>query len=300
MIASDNVSPPLSLIPYTSQATTPTRYTGMSHDDEDYFLPLEDQRVFGAGIRRKRVPFVRSSEHELNTTSTNTSTTSTGPGTGPGPSIADKYLSIVLPKGGEEKPDPSTAEESAAERDREQEQGPVCEICNFPLPAPAPTPTNNADTNADPDLTLRKKHDASLAHQLCLAHSHPPSHFDRTRHGLRYLSAYGWDPDSRLGLGMPGREGIRAPIQGRVKVDTVGLGVRADNEEDGSGHGPGGVKRRERERRVKESVEGRRGRVGKQKLNAKEVRRGDAETRKKGEKLSEMFYRSEDLGRYLG
>ena len=36
-------------------------------DEEDYFLPLEDQRVFGAGIRRKRVPFVRSSEHELNT-----------------------------------------------------------------------------------------------------------------------------------------------------------------------------------------------------------------------------------------
>lgn len=158
----------------------------------------------------------------------------------------------------------------------------------------------NRDPN--PDTTLQRKHDTSLAHQLCLAHSHPPSHLDRTRHGLRYLSAYGWDPDSRLGLGMPGREGIREPIRGRLKVDTVGLGVRADNDEDGSGHGhgPGGVKRKEREKRVKESVEGKWRRVGKQKLNAKEIRRGDVEARKRGQKLSEMFYRSEDLGRYLG
>ena len=69
----------------------------MSHDDQDYFLPLEDQRVFGAGIRRKRVPFIRSSEHELNTTDSSASTTGAA-STQPGPSIANTYLSIVLPK----------------------------------------------------------------------------------------------------------------------------------------------------------------------------------------------------------
>lgn len=278
-----------------------------SHDqdeeDQDYFLPLEDQRVFGAGIRRKRVPFVRSSEHELNTTSTTTGL-NTGQ-TAPGPSIADRYLSIVLPKN--EQQESGTGSGSGTSS---KEEAHICEICNLPLPSMPQNPDTNPNTNPDTDTdadtyadakvkNIQKKHAASLAHQVCLTHSHPPSHLDRTRHGLRYLSAYGWDPDSRLGLGVSGREGIREPIRGRLKADTVGLGVRGESDEDAAGV-TGDRKRKEREKRVRESVEGRRARVGKQKLNAKEVRMGDVEAKRRGERLREMFYQREDLGKYLG
>ena len=280
--------------------------TRMSHDhDEDYFLPLEDQRVFGAGIRRKRVPFVRSSEHELNTTSTTTSSSSST-GQAAGPSIADRYLSIVLPEAQQQQQQQQEEEEEVEEDNGtgtpSTEVIHVCEICNLPLPTTSQNPNTDADADADAKLKdVHRKHASSLAHQVCLTHSHPPSHLDRTRHGLRYLSAYGWDPDSRLGLGVSGREGIREPIRGRLKVDTVGLGVRDARDEDAAGGAgvTGDRKRKEREKRIKESVEGRRARVGKQKLNAKEVRRGDVEAKKRGERLQEMFYQKEDLGRYL-
>lgn len=281
------------------------------HDDEDYFLPLEDQRVFGAGIRRKRVPFVRSSEHELNTTSTTTGTSRT-PGQAAGPSIADRYLSIVLPS----KIQSQEQRQQQQQKQEKQEsstntEAHICEVCKLPLPSTSnPDTETETETETEPDTgtdteskikELQRKHAASVAHQVCLTHSHPPSHLDRTRHGLRYLSAYGWDPDSRLGLGASGREGIREPIRGRLKVDTVGLGVRDGLDEDaGSGSGVmGEKKRKERERRVRESVEGRRAKVGKQKLNAKEVRMGDVEAKRRGERLQEMFYQKEDLGRYL-
>lgn len=148
--------------------------------------------------------------------------------------------------------------------------------------------------------TITRPHEASLAHQLCLTHSHPPSHLDRTRHGMRYLSAYGWDPDSRVGLGMPGREGIREPVKGRLKVDTVGLGVDVDNDvdgEDGAVEGSRRKKREEERRKRRTAIE--KGRVEK-KLNAKEVRKGDLESRKRGDRLREMFYQSDDVQKYLG
>lgn len=244
-------------------------------DDEDYFLPVEDQRVFGAGIRRKRVPFVRSSEHELNTTNA----TTTAPNTGiPGPSIADKYLSIVMPKGMTSDSTRTTAEQQPA----------ICEVCNLPLYPSSTTTTTTIDDSHE------KPHESSLAHQICLTHSHPPSHLDRTRQGLRYLSSYGWDPDSRVGLGVPGREGIREPIKGRLKADTMGLGADGDSDDEESG-GKIGLKRKAREKKAEKS---RPARV--EKLNAKEVRRGDLEARRRGEKLKEMFYQREDVQKYLG
>ncbi|RMJ21906.1 G-patch domain protein, partial [Aspergillus sp. HF37] len=190
-------------------------------DEEDYFLPLEDQRVFGAGIRRKRVPFVRSSEHELNTT---TSTSTTAPQTpDAGTSIASKYLSIVLPKDAR----PQTTTPSQQEQEHKQTRSAsappssTCEVCNLPIPpASGPPPEEGEGRSNDQVQPQGRRHEASLAHQLCLAHSHPPSHLDRSRPGLRYLSAYGWDPDRRVGLGVPGREGIREPVKGRMKADT--------------------------------------------------------------------------------
>lgn len=62
-----------------------------------------------------------------------------------------------------------------------------------------------------------------------------------------------------------------------MKHDTVGLGVEIDASK--------------RVDRDKAKV---------QKLNAKQVRKGHAEARRKGEKLREMFYQNDDVQRYLG
>ncbi|OJK01497.1 hypothetical protein ASPACDRAFT_116274 [Aspergillus aculeatus ATCC 16872] len=297
-----------------------------AEEEEDYFLPLEDQRVFGAGIRRKRVPFVRSSDGpDLNTTDSalrrNASASTTAPSS-TGATIANKYLSIVLSKSTTPTPEEFTVDSLATAPSTtttttttaaaspqshsaptpttttpplEQDTNPnptsqICEICNLPYTASSSSSASEPRTPAE---THPRPHEASLAHQLCLTHSHPPSHLDRTRPGLRYLAAYGWDPDSRLGLGAPGREGIVAPVKGKVKVDTVGLGVAGDNSED-----EGDPKKRRRGG-GKESGGGGSDKVHK-KLNAKEVRRGQVDARKRGERLRELFYQDERVLRYLG
>ncbi|KAL4983535.1 hypothetical protein BDW68DRAFT_32856 [Aspergillus falconensis] len=246
----------------------------MSYEDEDYFLPLEDQQVFGAGITRKRVPFVRSSELATLTSSAPATPAATGA------SIANTYLSIVMPKAAASSSTSTTAtaptsdtpstttEPAAATADGRSHSTPLptpnqtCEVCHLPL---------SSGTAAD------RPHESSLAHQVCLTHSHPPSHLDRTRHGLRYLESYGWDPDSRLGLGATGREGIREPLKGKLKTDTVGLGAVLPS--------PASVERKQMDKV--------------QKLNAKQVRKGHLDA-KKGEKLREMFYQDDDVLRYLG
>ncbi|KAL4997585.1 hypothetical protein BDV10DRAFT_88242 [Aspergillus recurvatus] len=247
----------------------------MSYEDEDYFLSLEDQRVFGAGITRKRVPFVRSSELSTLTSSAPATPAATGA------SIANTYLSIVMPKTAASfststatsptSDSLSTTTEPAADTaDGRSHSAPpptanqTCEVCHLPL--------SSSETAVD------KPHESSLAHQVCLTHSQPPSHLDRTRHGLRYLESYGWDPDSRLGLGATGREGIREPLKGKLKADTVGLGAVIPSSASV-------------EKKRKDKV---------QKLNAKQVRKGHRDAKKKGEKLREMFYQDDDVLRYLG
>ncbi|MCJ1303310.1 hypothetical protein MMC08_006118 [Hypocenomyce scalaris] len=226
--------------------------------EEEYFVPLEDQRVFGAGIKRKRVNFVPARSEPLPPTR---GTPDTGV-------VGDRYLSIVLGRthsqiqtdseaklGQEDAQTPSLQQSSAGET--------LCEICDLPI-----EPSNAAD------LDTSRPHEASIAHQVCLAHSHPPSYLDRSRQGLKYLSSYGWDPDSRLGLGASGA-GIRVPIKGKIKNDTAGLGIEQPN----------------RNVSKEEKVE---------KLDAKKVRMREEEGRKKTERLQELFYRSDDLGKYLG
>lgn len=93
---------------------------------------------------------------------------------------------------------------------------------------------------------------------------------------MKYLTSYGWDPDSRLGLGAKG-EGILAPVKAKVKSDTVGLGVVF----------PKGVDKRKMEKKV-------------EKLDAKRVRKMEEEGKKRRERLQELFYRNDDLERYLG
>ncbi|OCK86432.1 hypothetical protein K432DRAFT_1381 [Lepidopterella palustris CBS 459.81] len=210
-------------------------------DDDNYTLPLADQRVFGAGLKRKRVKFVPAS--------TESATSISKPWDGA--SMAEQYLSIVLPK---------DLESDSASPSVPKSQT-VCDICNLPV-----TPGNKT-----------VPHEASLAHQICLEHSHPPSAIDRTRKGLSYLESYGWDPDSRAGLGASG-DGILYPIKAKEKRDTVGLGLKLKSSKTGDS-----VAKKKPE-----------------KLDAGGVRKSEAEAKKKHQKLQQMFYQNDDVLRYLG
>ena len=208
------------------------------------------QRVFGTGTKRKRIDFVAAAAL----------TQHLAPRTTPPTSAGDRYLGIVLTK-------PATIEVSDCGTNAIQQQfesrGALCEICGLPIDRPGDaTSTTSAD------------HESTIAHMVCLTHSHPPSHLDRSRQGLKYLSSYGWDPDSREGLGPKG-EGIRAPVKAKMKNDTVGLGVKIKGN------------RKTPDAKV-------------EKLDAKRLRKKDVEDKKKWERLQDLFYRNDDVEKYLG
>ncbi|KAI1624585.1 hypothetical protein EDD37DRAFT_417918 [Exophiala viscosa] len=228
----------------------------MADEDEDYFLPVQDQRVFGAGIKRKRIAFVPASSSESSIPSTTKPQESTN--------IASRYLSIVLPK-------ESRKVEEPDEKELEQVATEICPVCKQPLSSSDDTVTT-IDTHA---------HESSIAHQVCLQHIHPPSHLDREHVGVKYLEAYGWDPDSRAGLGAR-QEGIRIPIKPKEKHDTAGL--REIVEDDGRGT----------KTRIKVKKEDRVIR-----LDAKKVRVMEMEAKKRAEKFRKSFY-GPDLEKYLG
>ena len=226
------------------------------------FRVMEDpeQRILGAsGTKRKRVDFVPAASPSAQVEAAPRSFRSVG----------DQYLLIVLKGNAATAKDivPSVKSarslEAPVPKEPALEHDIVCEICRHPL-----TPDSDKANTLSPNT-----HDLSLAHQVCVQHSYPPSHLDRTRQGLKYLSSYGWDPDARVGLGAAG-EGIRAPIKAKVKNDTVGLGLKV----------PEGKKTA--------------GRV--EILDAGKVRKKDREDRKRREKLHERFYQSEDVEKYLG
>lgn len=228
--------------------------------DDDYLIPLQDQRVFGAGIKRKRVHFIPA--------------VSDAPVVSPElaePSPAgDRYLSIVMPGTRSDRHCLQATGNTDGEANPHilsTTESPFCQICNLPIPPDSIKSTSSAT-----------QHEASIAHQVCLSHSHPPSHLERSRSGLRYLSSYGWDPDSRLGLGASG-QGIRIPIKPKIKANTVGLGAEVPQRDNGdSSSAP---KTRD-------------------KLGAKNIREEDKKSKRKRESLQEMFYGNEDVEKYLG
>lgn len=229
----------------------------MSDDGEE--SSAGRQIPFGAGIKRKRIEFVPAREPSSEATSPRITSTSAG----------DRYLSIVF-KNGALSQRPTAADTVASKKPSKSPshqasdlKPTVCEVCNLPI--------NNLD---DAAFTTSTPHEASIAHMVCVKHSHPPSHLDRNRQGLKYLSSYGWDPDSRRGLGTAG-EGIRAPIKAKAKHDTVGLGVDL-----------GELKKMPEKKRVT--------------LDAKKARKKYQEDRKKRERLQEMFYRNDEVEKYLG
>jgi hypothetical protein len=252
-------------------------------DDDTYEIPLQGQRVFGAGIKRKRVKFVPS------TAASSTASISNGTSA---KSVSDFYLKLVLPSEDDssngasstalsQSGRPKTSQDSQQARTDQQEPQ-TCEICKLPLTTiPDIVSASVRETYEERDASEQhppakpRPHEASLAHQVCLTHSYPPSHLDRNRKGLLYLSSYGWDPDARVGLGASG-EGIQYPIKTKPKDDKLGIGVVLPKEAD---------------RRKKEKVE---------KLDAGKVRKLHAKDKEKAERLREMFYRNDDVERYLG
>ncbi|KAI7555240.1 hypothetical protein D0869_14770 [Hortaea werneckii] len=247
--------------------------TTLPAEDDEYEIPLRDQRYFGAGIKRKRIQFVPSSSTHDHQQSTSLPTTPASSSS----SAADKYLSIVLKNNptNENLSGPTSAPliqddgttrpafphaESTEDTFSSTARPNICPTCHRPIPT-----------------GKELQHQSSLTHQISLTHSHPPSHLDRKRKGLAVLESQGWDPDSRVGLGADGNTGRLYPIRAREKQDRVGLGGRVDVE--------GAVGK------AKEKVE---------RLDAGRVRERDQEGRKKAEGLRNAFYRSEEVERYLG
>jgi G-patch domain len=221
--------------------------------DDEYEIPLQDQRVFGAGLKRKRVHFVPSS--------ISTAVSSPPPTPAGTSSVAERYLNLVLPKSSSAEPEMTDSLANVPRSNESSSDDSSCDICALPIPSRSVLPS--------------KPHEVTLAHQVCLTHSHPPSHINRSRLGLRLLQSSGWDPDSRTGLGANG-QGIQFPIKSKVKEDKLGLGLVLPDKNS-----------MVRKAKV-------------EKLDAGGVRKEVERDKRRGERLREMFYRNEDVERYLG
>lgn len=233
-----------------------------SDSDPEYAVPMQYKRPFGAGVKRKRINFVPEAAPPCSITDQAASR----PGNA---SVGDVYLSIVMPKArANQKSRELTFQnvKTSAEATSDLEAATLtvpadstCAICKLPL-------------TSDYAATAATPHEASLAHQVCLAHSHPPSALDRRRKGVTYLSAYGWDPDDRRGLGASG-EGRLYPIQPKAREDNRGVGAMLQPKQEA----------------VKEK-----------KMHAGEVRKAEEEKRRKGRRIERLFHADDKVNKYLG
>ncbi|KAI0018383.1 hypothetical protein F4780DRAFT_520981 [Xylariomycetidae sp. FL0641] len=226
-----------------------------SSDYDD--VPLQDRRPFGSGLKRKRVVFVPASTDNAGTKGA--ATASTGSST----SASNAYLSIVLPK---EANQATSIAKSEAEVAIGAPQ--LCQVCSLPV--------KDKMTNGEDNSLPSRPHEASIAHQVCLTHSHPPSSVDRSRMGLGVLQTHGWDPDARTGLGAL-QQGMQYPIKVKPKNDNLGIGVEVPKAI------PVPAKKREKV----------------QKIDAKKARKVAAEDKKRFERLRQQFYGNPDVDRYL-
>ncbi|KAL2133076.1 hypothetical protein VTI74DRAFT_2944 [Chaetomium olivicolor] len=219
-----------------------------SDEDDDYDdVPLQYQCPFGAGLHRKPIAFVAaSSGGQLKSVDD-------APIKNPQQNVADIYLSMVLPDNARSKSVPPASATSSRGQPTQPE---ICPLCKLPIDTDRPT------------------HDQSFAHQVCLPHSQPPSALDRSRMGLAYLSAYGWDPDARKGLGAE-QQGIQYPIKPKVKDDNLGIGMEV----------PKGLPPPKKKEQL---------------LDAKKVRKMAAEEKKRTERIRRELFGDGKLERYLG
>ncbi|KAL5612557.1 hypothetical protein BROUX41_004345 [Berkeleyomyces rouxiae] len=237
------------------------------HELDSDDIPLHLKRPFSSGIRRQKVVFVEASLPDGTFSVAQNTTTNARDA-----SVADSYLRLVMgekdgPKletgadPGDAVPDGQAA--STAESTGTPETL-FCNICNITI-GTARGPKAWSD------------HEASLAHQLSLPHSHPPSALDRSRMGLNYLRAYGWDPDSRHGLGVE-EQGMQYPIKPKAKDSSTGIGYKQDPAKPG----PGGVAK------AKPAVP-----------TAKEKRKARQAEQEKARRLHDEFFAKDDVLRYL-
>ena len=175
-------------------------------EDDDGLVPTPPikHRSFGAGLHKRKIAFVPASTGD---DQLSTSTTATKPE--PTQDISSIYLNLVLSKTAK-LPTPTPTEPAT-----------LCTICNLPF-----TPLTSSSDDLIAAQAAPTPHTSSLAHQLCLPHSRPPSSLDRSRMGVSYLSTHGWDPDARQGLGAAG-QGIPFPIKAQKKEDKLGVGMEA-------------------------------------------------------------------------
>lgn len=220
---------------------------GDDHDD----VPLHYKKPFGSGLRRNEIKFVPASDEGPKVIDIS------GGRASQGRSISDFYLNMVLKKTGSDTPGPSEAEHN------------LCEICRLPLASG--TAASSSSSGGRPN-----QHEASIAHQVCLAHSHPPSAVDRNRMGLSVLENQGWDPDSRAGLGAGG-QGAQYPIKVKPKDDNLGIGVAVPKDFQ--------VKKEKEKPKL---------------LDAKKVRKMAADDRRRTDRLQQQIFGRVDLERYLG
>lgn len=224
---------------------------GVEDDYQDDFddVPLHRKQPFGAGLKRKRVEFVRAQESDVTSAVAAEKKASAA-------AVGDFYASIVLgakktsSDGGEEKPAVEVKEDR------------ICDVCSLPI------------------VSSVAEHNASLAHQVSIKHSHPPSHLDRSRMGLRTLNSQGWDPDARVGLGKEG-DGMRFPIKVVAKDDTLGIGAVV----------PAAGEKAAEEKAVKKEE--------KKSLSAKEMKALRKKEKEKAERLQQEIYGRVDVERYL-
>ncbi|KAI0014440.1 hypothetical protein F4779DRAFT_11093 [Xylariaceae sp. FL0662B] len=219
--------------------------------DPEYDVPLQDKRPFGSGLKRKRVVFVPAS-------SENPSAAEEKPAA-PSKSISDLYLDVVLPK---EAGQASVTETSDTVATSPQ----ICQVCHLPLDESSKV-TSTADSGG-------RLHEASLAHQVCLEHSHPPSALDRSRMGLGVLQSQGWDPDSRKGLGAQ-EQGMQYPLKVKPKRDTLGIGVEIPKNLPTKKEKP-------------------------QTYDAKKIRKMALQDKRRHEKLRQQLYSNSEVEKYLG
>lgn len=235
-----------------------------STEYDEYEVPLRDQRYFGAGLKRKRIQFVTSTPQP--------STSARLPPTTSAESAADRYLAIVLGRPKDENPVAGTSQGTAAaeyQKSRSEEADPVDEPDFVEAPSESICDVCHRSINI---LDATTSHESSIVHQICLAHSHPPNHIDRSRKGLAVLESQGWDPDSRSGLGAEGK-GRLYPVRATENPGKAGLGARF-------------VTRKAVEKPVR--------------LDAGKARLREKEGKRKAERLRNAFYRSEEVERYLG
>ena len=225
--------------------------------DEDQWLddtPLHLVQPFGKGLFRHGISFVPASSGDLATTVESDKSH--------GQTVSQLYLSKVLKK----PQDSETHRSASAPPAPPSGITKVCEVCKAaiePTSAVASDPTE-------------RSHEASLVHQVCLPHSHPPSALDRGRMGLVVLESQGWDPDARKGLGAAG-QGVAFPIKAQPKTDTHGIGVVVPR-------GFGKTKAAEKPKL----------------LDAGKVRKQHAIDKKRTEKLQQEIFGRAELDRYLG